>query len=104
MYENKKDDNLLLAGIATSLNSTDTETSAEDFYNLFNSAKGFETSNEYNIHPYASNNFKLFNQKIQSGVDKSNEFGGFNYLDATEYGSTVYFMTEEAQAYSNVIQ
>ena len=104
MYENKKDDNLLLAGIATSLNSTDTETSAEDFYNLFNSAKGFEKSNEYNIHPYASNNFKLFNQKIQSGVDKSNEFGGFNYLDATEYGSTVYFMTEEAQAYSNVIQ
>lgn len=104
MYEKKESDNLFLAGITTALNTSENESSTVDFYDLFNTSRGFEVSNDYNIHPYASNNFKLFNEKIQSGVDKSNEFGGFNYLDASEYGSTVYFMTEEAQAYSNVIQ
>ena len=50
------------------------------------------------MHPYDHNDINELKQKVSSHKEVLNDAGGFNYLNVTEYGTTIYNVTEEEQS------
>lgn len=92
-----------VGGTATGFSSGDWITS-EQFYENINNDNGFDVINNVAFHPYAINNLNILRNKIETHVRLFNNYGGFNKINITEYGSTMAAVNEELQAIDDVKQ
>lgn len=100
-YANSKYElNILPAGTATFYNSNYGE-SSEQFYDRL--LKKEKKINNINIHPYSSNLDEL-RKKVNSNWKIAKQYGGFINLNATEYGCTTFYMSEDEQSMELVKQ
>ena len=77
---------IINTGTATPNENKEGVITSENFYtNLFNLDK-MKYSNTITYHPYAHDNINELKQKIDSHANLNKKFGGFNYLNVTEYG------------------
>ena len=88
--------NIYSSGTSTSIPVENTRISSEDFY------RGIIEYNKahmnFSVHPCDHDNINELKQKISSHKEVLNDAGGFNYLNVTEYGTTIYNVTEEEQS------
>lgn len=96
--------NIMTAGTTTPNKNQSDRIMSEEFYSYFYNTGGLNICNNLSFHPYAINNIQSLNDKINNHVQLFNSFGGFNYLDVTEYGSTMQWLSEKNQAIDLVKQ
>lgn len=90
--------NIITAGTATPLTEKEGEITSEKFYKFLNKTGGIQRCNNLGVNPYAINNLINLKSKILKHNELFNSFGGFSKMDITEYGSTVYLVSEKNQA------
>ena len=95
---------IVTAGTTTPTEDEDDRITSEKFYTYFYNTEGTNICNNFAFHPYAINNIQRLKNKVDNHKKLYNSFGGFNYLDITEYGSTMLYGTEETQAIDLVKQ
>ena len=95
--------NISVGGTATGYSNGEW-ISSEEFYNNIYITNGFNKINSVAFHPYAINNTGILNTKIKSHMNIFNDFGGFNRINITEYGSTMSAVSESLQAIDDVRQ
>lgn len=91
-------DKILTSGTETPDSENENKITSLRFYNEFSRMGGLNYINNISFHPYAFNDLYRLKLIINDHRQYSNENGGFNYLNLTEYGSTVHYLTEEQQA------
>ena len=92
-----KNKTYITAGTVT-LDETDSRITSERFFTYLYNTNGFNYTNHFAYHPYAWNYLTTLQTKISSHKELFNSFGGFSRLDVTEYGSSIYYGTEDVQA------
>ena len=90
--------NIMTAGTTTPNENQSDRIMSEEFYSYYYNTGGMNICNNLSIHPYAINNIQSLKNKIKNHVQLFNSFGGFNYLNITEYGSTMQWLSEKNQA------
>ena len=100
IYENDECQkvNIIVAGTTTPKEDQKDRITSEKFYQYFYNTKGTNYCNNLAFHPYAINNLNYTRSKINSHKSLFNIFGGFFNINVTEYGSTIYWVSEEIQA------
>lgn len=88
--------NIYSSGTSTSIPVENTRISSEDFYKGI--IKYNNTHMNFSVHPYDHDDINELKQKVRSHKEVLNDAGGFNYLNVTEYGTTIYNVTEEEQS------
>lgn len=88
--------NIYSSGTSTSIPVENTRISSEDFYKGI--IKYNNTHMNFSVHPYDHDDINELKQKVSSHKEVLNDAGGFNYLNVTEYGTTIYNVTEEEQS------
>ena len=92
------DTNIITTGTSTPSQDTATSITSEKFYTYFNNTKGTYYTNNFAYHPYMTNNISLQREKVNSHNELFNKFGGFNRKYITEYGTTLFYVSEKTQA------
>ena len=96
--KNNLKDKILTSGTETPDSENENKITSLRFYNEFARTDGLNYINNITFHPYAFNALSRLENLIDEHRQFSNQNGGFNYLNLTEYGSTVRYLTEEQQA------
>lgn len=91
------------SGTSTSIPMKNERISSIDFFENFIKYSHGKCMN-YSFHPYDHDNLDELKKKISEHEEVLNEYGGFNYLSATEYGTTTYTVSEKQQAIDLVKQ
>lgn len=102
--KNNLKDKILTSGTETPDSENENKITSLRFYNEFSRMGGLNYINNISFHPYAFNDLYRLKLIINDHRKYSNENGGFNYLNITEYGSTIRYLTEEKQAFDLVKQ
>lgn len=102
--ENDESIKIMTAGTSTPKEDQDDRITSEKFYTYFYNTGGINICNNLAFHPYAMNDVEGLREIIDSHKNLYNSFGGFNYLDITEYGSTILYGTDRTQAIDLVKQ
>ena len=89
--------NIYPAGMSTPDGDSQNVITSENFYKYLYEAQGFNYLNNISYHPYA-NSTKRLNDIIKNHKELNNNYGGFNYLNATEYGVSLVRYPEKEQA------
>lgn len=99
LFENSNLKNkIITSGTETPDSENENRITSLKFYNEFARTDGLNYINNITFHPYAFNALSRLENLIDGHRQFSNQNGGFNYLNLTEYGSTVRYLTEEQQA------
>ena len=96
----KDNNNICICGTATGVTEGRYIKSLE-FYDLLNKTGRTNNCNNYAFHNYDSRTLKKI---INEHYNKLNTYGGFNYINITEYGSSSADIGEQKQAEDNVKQ
>ena len=98
----EKYDNKFKLNIASTNNNKEQNTNSfitsEDFYKRLLKFDNYIGSNNYSLHPYSFTGVEELKRKIDRHCKILNEYGGFYYLNITEYGVDSKKNTEEEQA------
>lgn len=99
LFENSNLKNkIITSGTETPDSENENRITSLKFYNEFARTDGLNYINNITFHPYAFNALSRLENLIDGHRQFSDQNGGFNYLNLTEYGSTVRYLTEEQQA------
>lgn len=95
---------IITSGTETPDSENEQKITSLNFYSEFSRTGGLNYINNISFHPYAFNDLYRLKLIINDHKKYSNENGGFNYLNITEYGSSTLYLTEEKQALDLVRQ
>lgn len=105
LFENSNLKNkIITSGTETPDSENENRITSLKFYNEFARMNGLNYINNITFHPYAFNALSRLENLIDEHRQFSNQNGGFNYLNITEYGSSILYLTEEKQALDLVRQ
>lgn len=96
----KDNNNICIGGTATG-GTEGRYIKSLEFYDLLNKTGRTNNCNNYAFHNYDSRTLKKI---INEHYNKLNTYGGFNYINITEYGSSSADIGEQKQAEDNVKQ
>ena len=73
---------------------------SEDFYKYLYNTGIYDSINSISYHGYGNNRIDRNKKYVNNYFNMNNDFGGFNYVNTTEYGSSMYYAknNEEIQA------
>lgn len=95
---------IITSGTETPDSENEQKITSLNFYSEFSRTGGLNYINNISFHPYVFNDLYRLKLIINDHKKYSNENGGFNYLNITEYGSSTLYLTEEKQALDLVRQ